>query len=141
MKSNETNGGHSAVLSTAELGAVVDAGKLVELLLDQHWHNGCEIIDGYMPPYPSPETRPRVVVRCAPMGAFLRHSNGPKQGFFWDVYGDDMQTVELAVVALANAPAPRDCSPITFTIPLKAPNDGLGNQREMNDARGKGICV
>ncbi len=122
MKSNETNDGHSAVLSTAGLGAVVDSGKLVELLLDQHWHKGCEIIDGYMPPYPGPETRPTVVVRCPSMGAFLRHSHGPLQCYFWDIYGDDMHSVELALLALSRAPSPRNCNPVTFTIPLKAPN-------------------
>ena len=134
MKSNEANGGCSAVLSTAGLGAVVDAGKLVELLLDQHWHKGCEIVDGYMPPYPGPETRPTVVVRCASMNAFLRYSKGPRQCFFWDAYGDDMQTVELAVVALASAPAPGDCSPITFTLPRKAPNAG-SNATERSEGR------
>jgi len=122
MKSNETNGGHSAVLSTAGLGAVVNAGDLVELLLDQHWHKGCEIIDGYMPPYPSKETRPTVVVRCPSMGAFLRYSHGPLQCYFWDIYGDDMHSVELALLALSRAPAPTNCNPVTFTIPLKAPN-------------------
>ena len=100
----------------------VDAEKLVALLLEQHWHKSCEVIDGYMPPHPGKDTQPKCVVRYVPFGCFLRYSKGPRQGFFWDIYGDDMQTVELAVVALASAPAPRDCSPITFTIPMKTPN-------------------
>jgi len=111
----------------------VDAEKLVAILLEQRWHKDCEVIDGYMPPYPGKDTRPTCVVRYVPFGCFLRHSRGPRQGFFWDIYGDDMQTVELAVVALASAPAPRDCSPITFTFPLKAPNadvTGLAPEQE-----------
>ena len=111
-----------AVGSTAELGAAVNAEKLVGLLLEQHWHKGCEVIDGYMPPYPRPDTRPSCVVRYAPFNCFLRYSKGPRQGFFWDTYGDAMDSIELALLALANAPAPRDCSPMTFTIPLEAPN-------------------
>lgn len=102
-----------------EFGAAVNAHELVKLMLDQRWHEECEIITDYMPPFPGPETRPKCVVRYAPLGAFLRYSHGPRQGFFWDMYGDDMQSVELAVLALASAPAPRDCRPITFTIPLK----------------------
>lgn len=107
---------------SAELGAAVDAKKLIEVMFDQRWHRDCEFIDGYMPPYPGKDTRPTCVVRYKPFGCFLRYSKGPRQGFFWDIYGDDMQTIELAVVALASAPAPRDCRPITFTFPLEAPN-------------------
>lgn len=37
---------------------------------------------------------------------FLRHSAGPLQGFFWDVYGDDFQNFGLVIIALMNAPCP-----------------------------------
>jgi hypothetical protein len=75
-----------------------------------------------MPPYPGPETKPRVVVeyddgtQYKPM---LRHSRGPKQGFCWDVYGDDMQTEELAIIALSQAPFPVNVGPLTFVLPLQ----------------------
>lgn len=105
MKDNEANGGHSAVLSDCRVRCGGQCRDLVELLLDQHWHKGCEIIDGYMPPYPGPETWPSIVVRCAAMGAFLRYSHGPLQCYFWDIYGDDMHSVELALLALSRAPA------------------------------------
>lgn len=99
----------------------VDARRLTMLLLDQPWHANCEIIPDYMPPYPRPETRPTVQVRYnngTQYAPFLRYSAGPKQGFFWDIYGDDMLTIELAIVALSIAPAPVDVGPITFTFPL-----------------------
>lgn len=35
---------------------------------------------------------------------WLRHSKGPKQGHFWDMYGDDYQTEALARLAIAEAP-------------------------------------
>ncbi len=81
-----------------------DVQRLIALLLDQKWHESCEIIPDYMPPYPLPDTKPRVVV-CCPKG-FLRHSKGPAQGFFWDIYGDNMQSIELAIIALSRAPYP-----------------------------------
>lgn len=100
----------------------VDARALVTHLLDQAWHAQCEIIPDYMPPYPGKGTRPSVQVRFnngTKYMPYLRYSKGPKQGFFWDVYGEDMQTVELAIVALSKAPAPIDVSPITFEIPVR----------------------
>ena len=39
-------------------------------------------------------------------GSFLRHSKGPRQGHFWDVYPDDYQTPELAFMALLEADPP-----------------------------------
>lgn len=104
----------------AGLGDATDSDKLLTLLLNQYWHKDCEIIDGYMPPFPGKDTRPTCVIRYAPFNCFLRHSRGPRQCFFWDIYGDDMQSVEVAVIALAGAPAPVGCSPITFTIPYKS---------------------
>lgn len=68
------------------------------------WRKFAEIVPDYMPPFPRPDTRPRVVVRY--QENFLRYSKGPKQGFDWDVYGDDFLTTELALVALLQAPVP-----------------------------------
>ncbi len=68
------------------------------------WRQTATIIPGYMPLFPRPETRTRCVVRCG--GSFLRHSHGPSQGHFWDAYGDDYQTPELAFMALLEAPIP-----------------------------------
>lgn len=66
-----------------------------------------EIIDGYMPPYPQKLTRPSVVVRCGRW--FLRYSKGPQTGSFWDLYGDNFHSVDLAKSELAKAPpVPRD---------------------------------
>lgn len=81
---------------------------LLKLLLNQYWHQECKIIPDYMPPYPRKDTRPKVVVMFPNEhgDTFLRYSCGPAQGFFWDVYGDNMQSVELAVFALSKAPIP-----------------------------------
>lgn len=100
---------------------IANAERLVDLLLDQPWHKNCEIIPNYMPPYPTKDTKPTVQVCCRnnpEHPAFLRYSRSPKQGFFWDVYGDDMQSAELAVIALSRAPAPVNVGPITFTFRL-----------------------
>jgi len=85
------------------------------------WMEKVDIIVDYMPPYPGKDTRPTLQIRFNDGSAhppFLRHSGGPLQGFFWDIYGDDFQTVELAILALSQAPVPRYVGPITFTIPL-----------------------
>lgn len=99
----------------------IDAAKLTALLLEEDWHEKCEIIPNYMPKYPREKTRPTVQVRYNDGSEYpplLRYSKGPKQGFFWDMYGEDMQTVELAILALSKAPTPRYVGPIVFTIPL-----------------------
>ncbi|ARK07559.1 hypothetical protein LAV_00184 [Sphingobium phage Lacusarx] len=86
-----------------------DKDKLIRLLLSQHWQHECDIIVNYMPPYPRPDTQPRCVVRyCYDDGTehFLRHSAGPMQGYFWDIYGDDFHSPELALLSISNAPAP-----------------------------------
>ena len=112
------------ILKATDKVSIAAAAKvegLIELLLDQPWHQKCEIITDYMPPYPSNNTRPPLQVRYdngTEYKPFLRYSQGPKQGFFWDIYGEDFQTVELAIVALSKAPAPVSFAPITFRIPL-----------------------
>jgi len=103
--------------------------KLIELLLDQRWHKECEIIPDYMPPYPNADTKPTVVVKYPNKhkGTFLRYSCGPKQGFFWDTYGDNMMSVELAIIALSKAPIPlnyrkAESAQIKFTLPIEKGN-------------------
>lgn len=112
---------------TPEFVAALNAATLADLLLGEAWKGACEIIPDYMPPHPTPTTQPRVVVRIGIKGrgehqeeesySYLRHSAGPKQGFFWDIYGDDMQSVELAVLALSQAPAPYYTGPTVFKFP------------------------
>ncbi len=82
----------------------IDVQRLIALLLKQPWHKRCEIIPDYMPPYPKPSTKPKVVIHCGE--SFLRYSKGPAQGFFWDCYGDNFQSIELAIIALSRAPYP-----------------------------------
>jgi hypothetical protein len=101
--------------------SAINAQRLAGYLLDQPWHRNCEIIPDYMPPFPDKNTRPSVKVRYndgSEYPPFLRYSQGPKQGFFWDVYGDDMQDLELAIIALSRAPAPVSVGPIVVSIPL-----------------------
>lgn len=83
--------------------------QLIRVLLTQHWMHECKIIPDYMPPYPRPETRPTCQV-CYPYedgtASWLRYSAGPLQGYFWDLYGGNMYTPELALLAISQAPAP-----------------------------------
>lgn len=97
------------------------AEKLVKLLLKQPWQQKVEFIPEYMPPYPRTLTEPKFVVRYndgSEYPPFLRYSHGPVQGFFWDVYGDDFQALEWAVLAVHQAPAPVYVGPTVFRIPL-----------------------
>lgn len=81
-----------------------------------------EIIENYMPPYPGPTTKPAVVVRCGEW--FLRYSKGPETGTFWDAYGEDFHTVDLARSELAKAPPVRTDKPyVTFTLPIHMGED------------------
>lgn len=49
----------------------------------------------------------------------MRYSKGPGQGFFWDVYGDHMLNVTMAVLALSQAHRPPDGKPyFEARIPL-----------------------
>jgi len=82
---------------------------LAAMLDDAHgnrdvWRQLAEIVPGYMPRFPGQKTRPICVVRVGEL--FLRHSVGPRQGFRWDIYGDDFQSPELALLALMQAPVP-----------------------------------
>jgi len=89
--------------------SAINVAELLKLLLQlDHfsgaWRSKAEIIPKYMPPYPRPDTKPRCVVKLG--DNFLRHSKGPLQHHFWDMYGDDYLTPELAVVALMQADPP-----------------------------------
>jgi len=89
---------------------------------DPDWRKDAVIIEDYMPPYPRPDTRPAVVIRHGSGGHqwFLRYSRGPRQGHFWDNYGEDYLNRELAELALSQAPPPPNhpnC--IRIEIPLK----------------------
>ena len=88
---------------------------------DLHWTDRVEIIPHYMPPHPNKDTRPSVAIRYnsgSDHPPFLRYSAGPLQGYFWDVYGEDFQSIPMAVIAISQAPPPRSVDPITFTIQL-----------------------
>ena len=64
-----------------------------------------EIVKNYMPPYPRPGTQPKkFVVKHRRSNMFLRHSCGPIQGYFWDMYGDDFDHEEWALWAAYHAP-------------------------------------
>jgi len=77
----------------------IDIIKLINYLLDQRWHSDCEIYknekDEIIIKYPNEHN-----------DTYLRYSKGPKQGFSWDIYGDDFQNYELAIIALSKAPIP-----------------------------------
>ncbi len=87
------------------LVSMIDVHKLIPILLNEPWHWNCEIILDYMSPYLG-TAKSRTVVRHNDY--FLRYVEGPLQGFFWDHYGDDMKSPEVAVVALSKAPFPRE---------------------------------
>jgi hypothetical protein len=89
-----------------------DLQSLVETMLDVQlhpWRKYVEIIPDYMPPYPHKDTRPTVQIRYGEW--FLRYSKEPSQNYFWDMYGEDFLSVELALVALQYAPAPPSGKP------------------------------
>jgi hypothetical protein len=83
---------------------------LLDTLLDDMfgnlhpWRRHAEIVPRYMPPHATPDTRAKCVVRWG--SEFLRYSAGPRQGYFWDMYGEDFHTPERALLALLSAPVP-----------------------------------
>lgn len=56
---------------------------------------------------------------------YLRHSKGPLQGFDWDVYGDNMQTPALCLLALIDAPAPVNWRRVEFLLKEHAERNKL----------------
>ena len=96
--------------------SILNLESLVEQFLDLRdhpWRAFVEIIPKYMPPYPSLDTKPTCQIRfrynehCR----YLRYSKGPGMGCFWDIYGDDFLTPELAFRAILFAPCPH---PVVF---------------------------
>jgi hypothetical protein len=77
-----------------------------------------EIIENYMPPFPRADTKPITAIRCGEW--FLRYSKGPKTGSFWDMYGEDYQSVELAREELVKAPPVPTHKPyLEFKLPMR----------------------
>lgn len=102
----------------SEIQESIKLTSLINCFLDQPWHKECEIIPDFMPKNPGPDTKPTVKIKCGEW--FLRHSKGPKQEYFWDVYGDDMYSVEVAIYALTKTQPPPPGKPyIEFSISLK----------------------
>lgn len=62
-----------------------------------------EIIERYTPPHAKrgDPDYPILAVRHMSSDRFLRHSKGPRQGHFLDIYGDDYQRRDLAEHAIA----------------------------------------
>jgi hypothetical protein len=90
--------------------------SLLDALLDHEfgncdrWRCNAEILPTYRAPFAKDSEPTRCVVHY-PMpwrerGLFLRHSKWPRQGHFWDIYGDDYQTPDLALIAFLEAPVP-----------------------------------
>lgn len=108
------------------MSAEEELAELKRLMFkDNPWYEHCEIIPAYMPPFPRAETRPIVAIRFnsgSKWPPFLRHSRGPLQGYSWDQYGDDFQSIALATFALSRAPTPRSVDPLVFSIPLTTSN-------------------
>ena len=93
--------------------SMFNPAELVSLLLRSHryedsWRQYAEILheDAPMPP--------RCLVRFGKN--FLRHSRGPAQGCFWDYYGDNFSTPELALIALAEAPSPPEAAALLLKM-------------------------
>lgn len=80
--------------------------RLILTCLREQWQRDCRIIPDYMPPFPHEDTQPTVQVQHVPSGRFLRYSKGPSTGTFWDCYGEDFMTVELAFWELLKATSP-----------------------------------
>lgn len=100
--------------------SMFDLVKLIGTIADQTWMRQCEIVPDYMPPFPTADTKPTCVVRWRdPRGSksddpehrytYLRYSQGPRQGTFWDIYGDDFHSPELALVMLSQSQPPSGC--------------------------------
>lgn len=90
--------------------------RLLATMLDDmfgnvdRWRKFAEIVLDYRAPFAAPDEPAKVVVRYTPTGGrsvvFLRYSKGPRQGYSWDIYGDNFHTPELALLALLQAPVP-----------------------------------
>ncbi len=85
--------------------------RILDTMLDDRhgnvnaWRKHATIIPAYRAPFAGHEDAPKCVVKFGE-SSFLRYSRGPAQGYFWDLYGEDMATPELALMALLQAPVP-----------------------------------
>ena len=68
------------------------------------WRKLAQIVPDFMPRFPDKHTRPTCVVKLG--DSYLRYSKGPRQGYFWDMYGDDFLSPSIALLALSRAPVP-----------------------------------
>ena len=67
--------------------------------------NECIIITDYLPPFPNYNTKPACVVFHKETDSFLRFFE-LSGDYFWDLYGTDFKTIELAIEALSKASKP-----------------------------------
>ncbi len=120
------------MIKAEEIGKHLDVDRLVSYLLDEPWHKDCTIIPDYVALFDKDGARPKLVVffEFDDHKVFLRHSKGPRQHFFWDIYGDDLQKMELALIALSQAPMPQRAMWST-----KIPLDPVEKPTEENDAK------
>lgn len=106
--------------------------RLVTTLLNERerpWLKDVDIVPDYMPPHPRKDTNPRCVIRYSFIDkrdgesehCFLRYSGGPRQGVFWDMYGDDFLYPELALIALVSAQAPPPALGLYFCLKFSIP--------------------
>lgn len=107
----------------------VDLEKLLNLMLTEEWHSRAEIIPNYHAPFGNPKDKPQVIVRVKIHSnhpnqeedsyAYLRYFESPAlQRFHWDIYGTDMHSVENAICALMQAPAPTYCGPMVYKFQI-----------------------
>ena len=98
-------------------------GDLAELkrLMFKHsaWVRDCEILVSPSSEAKNSDEPPAVFIRykAGEEYAYLRHSKGPLQGYFWDIYGDDFQSAALATLALYSAPPPQNVDPLELSVP------------------------
>jgi hypothetical protein len=116
MTTTETNGTDwQKKMAERQNPAQFDMVRLLASLLTDHWMHECEILPAYLPANADEGDRPECRVRYVREDGhvyFLRYSKGPLQGYFWDLYGEDMNEPELAVVAISRSPAPPGVSVI-----------------------------
>lgn len=119
--------------------------NLLDLLFTQKWQKECVIIPDYMPQYTTKKTKPTVVVKYPNKyeDVFLRYSVGPQQCYFWDTYGDNFVTVELAIMALHQAPVPLNYSKLETRVKfsLGKKEEGLTEDQLLEENRRlKNMC-
>lgn len=111
----------------------VDMQKFLDIVMTQPWHKDCEIIPAYKPEYlQNDESYPaKVAVRyndgtehppflrkVGEGGSFMSSNSQVSNGVFWDIYGDDFESAELALIGILKAPQPTNVGPITFSLNL-----------------------